>query len=98
MAPRPRRRFTSSTPSRARPFLELIEAQEGGVWGRHHGEGLHHIGSWQPGLADRLAAMAAAGVTPEAVATIDGKLIAAYLEPSHLHQTRVELVSPRSER
>jgi hypothetical protein len=80
------------------PFLELIEAQEGGVWGGHHGEGLHHIGSWQTGLAERLAAMAEAGVIPEAVMTIDGTLIAAYLEPSHLHQTRVELVSPRSER
>ncbi len=78
--------------------LELIEAHDHGVWGHHHGEGLHHIGSWQEGLEDKLRAMLAAGIATEATITIGGQLIAAYLDPGPVHGTRVELVGRREER
>ncbi len=77
------------------PFLELIEAQDGGLWGHQHGEGLHHIGMWQDGLEARMAEMQAAGLPAEAVVTIDGTLIAAYLPPGPVHNTRIELVRRR---
>jgi len=80
------------------PFLELIQAHDHGVWGRHHGEGLHHIGSWQEGLREKLEEMAAAGIATEATISIGEDLIAAYLEPTPVHQTRIELVGRRDSR
>ena len=74
------------------PFLELIEAQDGGVWGHHHGEGLHHIGSYHDDLAGRVAELADRGTPPECTVYIAGELIAIYLGPQHAHNTRVELV------
>ena len=74
------------------PYLELIESQEGGVWGHHHGEGLHHIGSYHDDLAGRVAELLAVGTTPECTVYMAGELIAIYLGPEHTHQTRLELV------
>ena len=74
------------------PFLELIEAQEGGVWGHQHGEGLHHIGSFHEDLAGRVAELLAAGTPPECTVRIGGELVAIYLGPEHTHRTRLELV------
>jgi catechol 2,3-dioxygenase-like lactoylglutathione lyase family enzyme len=33
------------------PFMELLEANGNGVYGAHHGEGLHHVGLWDPSIA-----------------------------------------------
>jgi hypothetical protein len=74
------------------PFLELIEAQDDGVWGRQHGEGLHHIGVWQDGLDARIAALAAAGTEPQAVIHHLGETLAVYLTPETAHGARLELV------
>ena len=74
------------------PFLELIEAQEDGVWGRQHGEGLHHIGVWQDGLDARIAELAAAGVEPQAIIHHLGETLAVYLTPETAHGARLELV------
>jgi hypothetical protein len=80
------------------PYLELIEAQSEGIWGHQHGEGMHHVGSWQPGLEDKLRELAEAGVPATTTVSIDGTLIAAYLDPAPVHATRIELVGPREER
>ena len=74
------------------PYLELIEAQEGGVWGHHHGEGLHHIGSYHDDLAGRVAQLIEAGTPPECTVKMGGELIAIYLGPEHTHNARLELV------
>ncbi len=77
------------------PFLELIEARDDGTWGRHLGEGLHHIGVWQDDLEDRVAELLAAGHTAQCVVRrADGSMLATYLgiEHEHVHGTRIELV------
>jgi catechol 2,3-dioxygenase-like lactoylglutathione lyase family enzyme len=77
------------------PFLELIEAREGGTWGIQHGEGLHHVGVWQDDLAERVAELLAAGHAAECVVRRpDGTMMATYLdvEHPHVHGTRLELV------
>jgi hypothetical protein len=77
------------------PFLELIESQEDGLWGAHHGEGLHHIGSWESDLGSRLAALADEGTPVEVKISVGDCLVAAYLDPGPVHNTRVELVAQR---
>lgn len=77
------------------PFLELIEATPDGVWGHHHGEGLHHIGSWEEHLLNRLADLRDQRVEPESLVSIGGELVAAYLAPRSSFGTRIELVQRR---
>jgi catechol 2,3-dioxygenase-like lactoylglutathione lyase family enzyme len=77
------------------PFLELIEAQPDGVWGRQHGEGLHHIGVWQEGLEARVMELAASGTEPQAIVHHRGETLAVYLSPETAHGARVELVRTR---
>ena len=77
------------------PFLELIEAQDDGVWGRQHGEGLHHIGVWQNGLEARIAELAAIGAEPQVIVHHLGEALAVYLSPESAHGARLELVRQR---
>lgn len=48
------------------PFLELIEAQDGGLFGRAQGEGLHHVGFWVEDMAGVRATQEAEGLRTEA--------------------------------
>ncbi len=74
------------------PFLELIEAQDDGVWGRQHGEGLHHIGVWQDALEARLIELAASGVQPQVIVNHLGETLAVYLTAESAHGSRIEFV------
>jgi hypothetical protein len=74
--------------------LELIEAQEDGVWGRQHGEGVHHIGAWHDDPAARLDEHRARGHGLEACIWYKSHVSAAYLEPAALHGVRLELLHP----
>lgn len=79
------------------PFLELIEAQEDGLWGIQNGEGLHHVGSYEDDLAGRVGELLAEGHTAAAKIRVgpDNTLIAVYLghDHPHTHHTRIELVT-----
>jgi hypothetical protein len=79
------------------PFLELIESQPDGLWGHHHGEGLHHIGCWDEDLEARIQDMVGQGMVPDARILVDGELTAAYLQKATLHGVRVEVVARRSQ-
>jgi len=77
------------------PFYELIQAQEGGIWGRQHGEGIHHVAVWQPEVDRRLEELRAKRATSEVLLrNPEGRLIA-YLTPDSAHGTRIELVDAR---
>jgi Glyoxalase/Bleomycin resistance protein/Dioxygenase superfamily len=73
--------------------VELIEAQPDGVWGRQHGEGVHHMGAWE---GDRVAAIArhlAAGRSPEITMGTGAEVSSVYFPPATLHGVRLELVN-----
>jgi catechol 2,3-dioxygenase-like lactoylglutathione lyase family enzyme len=78
-------------------FVELVEAQDDGVWGRHLGEGLHHFGGFQDCLAERFDELDHEGVCADAVMRRDGGISAVYLEPETLFGARVELVIQRDD-
>ena len=80
------------------PYVELMQFQDDGVWGRQHGEGLHHVGFWQPGFDDRLTEIPALGHPVETWMPRASEATAAYLRPELLHGTRVELVCPFNQR
>jgi catechol 2,3-dioxygenase-like lactoylglutathione lyase family enzyme len=74
------------------PYYELIEAQGNGLYGLHHGEGLHHVGMWEPDSAGLLMRLRAKGMTKEAVQyRPDGTIIVAFLDPGALHGVRIEI-------
>jgi hypothetical protein len=74
------------------PYLELVECQNSGIWGREHGEGLHHIGKYETDLPTRLSELLRDGAVPEAVLRVDGILRAIYLQRSAANSVHVELV------
>lgn len=79
------------------PFVELIESQPDGLWGRHHGEGLHHVGGWDGefgvgGIAPGEAGSSRPDSPHGARIFRDGELAAVYLPSADLHGVRVELV------
>jgi catechol 2,3-dioxygenase-like lactoylglutathione lyase family enzyme len=75
------------------PFLELIESQSDGLWGHHHGEGLHHIGCWEEDLEARVHEMEARGTQVDARIFVGEHLTAVYLQ--RVTGARVELVGRR---
>ena len=82
----------------ARPFIELIQCNEDGLWGAQHGEGLHHVGSQFDGVVDKVAGLVADGHTVDARISFPGGDIAAvYMGTGHphVHNTRLELMTPR---
>jgi hypothetical protein len=74
------------------PYLELVECQASGLWGREHGEGLHHIGKQETDLPARLAELLRDGAHPEAVLRADARLRAVYLPRSAACGVHIELV------
>ena len=73
----------------------MIEAQDGGLWGRQHGEGLHHIGVYQDQLEARILELPGLGAQPQAILRLLGETLAVYLSPESSHGTRIELVRSR---
>jgi catechol 2,3-dioxygenase-like lactoylglutathione lyase family enzyme len=75
------------------PYFEFIEMQETGIYGHEHGEGLHHVGMWEPDCEKRLSALRAKGLEPEAVQyTSTNRIIVAYFSPRNLNGMRLEIV------
>jgi hypothetical protein len=74
--------------------IELVEAQPDGVWGRQHGEGVHHIGAWEADREGELRRHRALGRDAELAVRWGENLSAFYLEPASLHGVRLELVGP----
>jgi hypothetical protein len=72
-----------------------------GVWGREHGEVLHHIGVFENELDDRpaeLGALRSGSLTARAWLVASGELVAAYLDETTVLGTRLEVVKAPSER
>jgi len=76
------------------PYYELIETQKDGLWGRQHGEGLHHVGLWEPECHHQLRRMSSLGIEAEAVQYLpDGQIGVAYFRPDGFYGTRIEIVN-----
>lgn len=92
------------TYSRTGPLrLELIEFQGSGVYSSDRGEGLHHVGVWEPDPESRLRQLEAAGQQVDAIVWgRDGSISVLYAGPSAASGVRVEYVNeaqrPRLER
>ena len=91
--------------TREGPFrLELIEFSGDGIYGSRHGEGLHHLGIWEPDVESRLAELEAVGRPIDAVIRGEhGRVSAFYAAPEpRSGGTRIEYVGehqrPRLER
>jgi catechol 2,3-dioxygenase-like lactoylglutathione lyase family enzyme len=78
------------------PYYELLETQPDGLYGRQHGEGMHHLGFWEPDCEARLKGLLEEhGMRWEAsqlYTDARNKLIAAYTYPESLHGVRLEIV------
>jgi catechol 2,3-dioxygenase-like lactoylglutathione lyase family enzyme len=84
----------TATYSRTGPLrLELIEFQGAGVYSASHGEGLHHVGVWEPDPEARLKQLEADGAEVDAVVWgRDGSISVFYASPSAASGVRVEYV------
>jgi hypothetical protein len=71
-----------------------MEAQGDGVYGLHQGQGVHHVGMWEPYCERRLEDLVGRhGLTKEGVMyTPDKRIIVAYFHPEGMHGTRIEIV------
>jgi catechol 2,3-dioxygenase-like lactoylglutathione lyase family enzyme len=75
------------------PHYELIEGDGRGIYALDRGEGVHHVGIWEEGAQERMAALLAKGVTSEArVVLADGSVLSWFNDPEDLHGVRVEFV------
>ena len=76
------------------PYYELLQMTGAdGLYGRHLGEGIHHLGLWNPDVAGTVARLENEGVRLEAAQyTAEGEFVAAYFRPGDLHAVRIELV------
>lgn len=92
------------TYSKQGPFrYELIEFVGDGLYSPRQGEGLHHLGVWEPEPEQRLAELERDGAAVDAVfRSPDGRVSAIYAAPIVGNGLRVEYVSeaerPRLER
>jgi catechol 2,3-dioxygenase-like lactoylglutathione lyase family enzyme len=79
------------------PYYELLEMTgESGLYGRQNGEGIHHLGLWDPDIAATVERLRQQGIEVEAAQyTPEREFVAAYFPPGALHGVRVELVDER---
>jgi catechol 2,3-dioxygenase-like lactoylglutathione lyase family enzyme len=96
--PDPHEAFVRCTYSRqGPPYFELLEANGEGLFSLAHGEGVHHVGFWEPALEGRCQALRALGVNPEGrVVNPDGSTFAYFNRPADLHGTRFEFLDEAS--
>jgi catechol 2,3-dioxygenase-like lactoylglutathione lyase family enzyme len=75
------------------PRWELLEAAGYGVYGAHHGEGLHHVAEVVDDPIPRMQELERAGF-PMVAAQYrpDGSMIVGYLEPRDLNGIRLEVI------
>jgi catechol 2,3-dioxygenase-like lactoylglutathione lyase family enzyme len=80
------------------PYLELIEARGGGLFGLQHPEGVHHIGAWVHDGSSHCAALSSQGVAVDRrLQSVDGPYGHAenfvwFNAPGDLHGVRFEFV------
>jgi catechol 2,3-dioxygenase-like lactoylglutathione lyase family enzyme len=75
------------------PYYELIETHTDGIYGKQHGEGLHHIGLWEPDCEARLDTLKSRGLEPEAIQyTAKNRIAVVYFRPTGLHGVRMEII------
>ena len=76
------------------PYYELIETQEGGgIYSKEYGEGLHHIGLWEPDCEARLDTLKSKGLEPQAIQyTAKNRIAVVYFRPAGLHGMRLEII------
>lgn len=75
------------------PYVELLQSQESGLYKASQGEGVHHIGLWEPDCETRQAELIAEGITPiHTQYTEDRKIIVSYFDPDKMHGVMLELV------
>ena len=79
------------------PYYELLQMTgESGLYGRQNGEGINHLGLWDPDIAATVERLRRDGLEVEAAQyTDDGEFVAAYFRPGDLHGVRIELVDER---
>jgi methylmalonyl-CoA/ethylmalonyl-CoA epimerase len=75
------------------PRWELLEAVGDGIYGRHHGEGLHHVAEVVDDPMPRMQELERAGL-PMVGAQYrpDGSMIVGYLQPGDLNGIRLEVI------
>lgn len=74
------------------PYYELIEAQGDGLYGLKHGQGLHHIGMWEPDCEAKAEELESDGMRREgALYRPDNSMIVAFYQPSGLAGVRLEI-------
>ncbi|MDT2005824.1 VOC family protein [Rhodococcus opacus] len=83
------------TYSRQGPFrLELIEFTGNGIYGADLGEGLHHLGVWEPDPEARLRELEEAGKSVDAIfRRPDGTVSVIYAGPVDVSGVRIEYVN-----
>lgn len=76
------------------PFMELMEMAGDGIYAPHHGEGIHHIGLWDPSIkVNRARLTGHHHLRPEAtVLTPDGSVFAWFSDPASSHGVRLEFI------
>jgi catechol 2,3-dioxygenase-like lactoylglutathione lyase family enzyme len=75
------------------PYIELVEAQGDGLFRLEQGQGVHHVGMWEPDCEAKVEEMKAKGVDLLAAQyTPEGKIIVAYFAPEDLHGVILEIV------
>lgn len=78
------------------PHIELLEATDDGLYAARHGEGFHHIGTWDPtprrwSGAEDSEALGSVGTRVDAA----GEVVVSYLDPARLHGVMLEMVDER---
>lgn len=75
------------------PYIELVEAQGDGLFDSRRGEGIHHVGLWEPDCEARVEEMKQKGVELVAAQyTPEGEIIVAYFEPADMNGVMLEIV------
>ena len=75
------------------PHMELLESKGYGIYGAHHGEGLHHVGMWDSKIEPNKIQFTQKGLQVEAQVTgPNGSPFAWYAKPEGAHGTRFEFV------
>ena len=75
------------------PHVELLEATGDGVYGAHHGYGLHHYGTWTDDFDGEWSKLTARGMKPEAVFSSQDGRFGGFLDPRPLLGVRYEILS-----
>lgn len=96
--PDPHEGFVRCTYSRqGPPFIELLEANGAGLFSLAQGQGVHHMGFWDPDVDVQCGFLSGHGVEREArVANPDGTTFSLFTRPEDLFGLRLEVLHDAS--